>query len=669
MAIVKLQKVSIIGKTDDKAKILQALQNFEAVQLEEQTPMPSGNSDEGVNIFWTRSGKSEKDVELKRANVEFAVKFLASFAKKRGILEGPITVTEKKARSVTENFDYEEIVKLCQNLEIEYTNAKTTIELLGQAKTELTPWKNSKISPKASLSTKTYEVVFLIAPSVHWSEFENGIKEVCPLIDLDVVNEIGGNKYAILVFKKDYCGKIKELLAQAKIKEIALPNVQTTVKDALKNIEKQTGEAEKTVYDTESALKKLSANYETLQIVHDYLKWQVDVMNMAESAVESKMTFAYVGWLPIKQMIEIENVLRDKTNNKVAIIPMETDGQSPVALKNHPLLEPIENVTKLYGLPIPTEYDPTIFISIFFILFFGMAVTDAGYGVVMTIIMLLVLKYIKLGKQIRSFVKLLLYAGILTIVMGILYGSWFGMTIEQSPGFLTVGNGENMKFIGQIFNPIEDPMTVLILSLVLGYIQVSFGVLISFIGDFTRGSKKDAIIDKLSWFLTLVSLAVVIMSKAGLASDAIGTGALYFLYFCLIFLVATQGRAKPSIPGKIVSGILSLYGLVGYFGDILSYSRLLALGLATAIIGLAVNVVAGLVGGLPFIGWLLVIIVLVGGHTFNMVVNALGAFIHAARLQFVEFFSKFLVGGGKAFRPFRKESKFIMLEKLEQDGM
>ncbi len=659
MAVIKLQKVHLIGMQEDKAKVLKALQDFEMMQM---TEIDLGEE----NTYWQKKTEKNHDLDLLVANLSFAIKLLSPFAKKRGVFEGPITVNEKKAKAVAESFDHETLIKTCKELETKYMNAKTTIELLEQAESELTPWKKAKLSPKELLETNGYIASYLILNDAALKELEAGLKEISPLNELTVVDSEKGTHYVTLIYNKGDLKEIKELFTKAKVKEVTLPEVQTTVSEALKNIKEQKKEASKVVKMMEAEFRKHAANYETLQIVHDYFKWQKDLNETADESLNSVATFAYSGWLPAEKLLEIENSLRDKTGNKIAIVPVETDEPSPVALKNHSLLQPIENVTTLYGLPIPNEYDPTAFISIFFIAFFGMAVTDAGYGLVMTIAMLLVLKYMKLSKQLRSFFRLLMYAGILTFIMGLLYGGWFGMTPEQAPGFLVTGEGESLKFIGQIFNPLKDPMTVLILSLVVGYVQVAFGVLIAFITEFKRGCKKVAFLDHMTWLVTLVSLAVVIMGQAGVIGSGIGTLGLYLFYAGLASLVLTQGRDKPSIVGKAISGILSLYGLVGYFGDILSYSRLLALGLATAIIGLAVNVVAGLVGGLPFIGWLLVIVVLIGGHLFNLVVNSLGAFIHSARLQFVEFFSKFLVGGGRPFRPLRKESKYILLEEQEK---
>ena len=640
----------------DKKKVLKALQDLGAAQLE-------AVDFEKSEASWGASNETDSELSLLLANLEFVVELLAPFAKKRGMLEGPVVVSEKKAKAVTESFDYAELINICKDLEVKYTNARTTLELLEQARTELAPWKNSKVAPKEALASNGYEVSFVVLNSKGVERIKKGLAEIGPLTAFEIVHSSKTAEYATLIYSKDYTRCVKELLGKMKVKEVALPEVQTTVKDALKNIAEQKKDATKIIKEIASEFKKLAANYETIQIIHDYFKWQVDLTEVSASSAESETTFAYSGWLPLEKMTEIENELRDKTNNKIAIVPIDTDEQSPVALKNHALLQPIENVTTLYGLPIPNEYDPTTFISIFFVAFFGMAVTDAGYGIVMTIAMLLVLKYMKLSKQIKSFVKLLLYAGILTAIMGFIYGGWFGMTVEQAPNFLTTGVGDDARFIGQVFNPIEDPMSVLILSLVVGYIQISFGVFISFWAEFTKGSKATAMMDHFTWFITLVSLAAVIMGQSGVVNSNISEIGLWLFYLALASLVCTQGRDKKGFFGKAISGVLSLYGLVGYFGDILSYSRLLALGLATAIIGLAVNVVAGLVGGLPVIGWLLVIIVLIGGHLFNLVVNALGAFIHSARLQFVEFFSKFLTGGGKPFRPFRKQSKYIMLEE------
>jgi V/A-type H+-transporting ATPase subunit I len=204
---------------------------------------------------------------------------------------------------------------------------------------------------------------------------------------------------------------------------------------------------------------------------------------------------------------------------------------------------------------------------------------------------------------------------------------------------------------------------VLILALILGYIQILLGVIIKLVHNFRRNNKKDAILDTGTWVFMLGGIGFFILTSAIPALNSLTVIGKWWIIAATVGLILTQGRDKKSIIGKAVSGVLSLYGLIGYMGDILSYSRLLALGLATAIIGLAVNTVAELVGGIPYLGWLLMAVVFVGGHIFNLLINALGSFIHSGRLQFVEFFTKFMEGGGQTFKPFSKKNKYIYLKK------
>ena len=263
----------------------------------------------------------------------------------------------------------------------------------------------------------------------------------------------------------------------------------------------------------------------------------------------------------------------------------------------------------------------------------------------------------------ENLVRLLMYGGILTFIMGILFGGWFGLTPEQAPSFLTTMKDGKLMFIGQTFDALGNAMQILILSLSLGFIQTLFGLWLNFIHNYRSINKKEAILDNLPWALILTVIGLFILVAAGILPAILKTPVIYLLYAVVVFIIFTQGRKQSNIIAKFFSGVLSLYGLVGYMSDVLSYSRLLALGLATAIIGMAVNTIAVLANGIPYIGIIFAIIILIVGHIFNLGINALGSFIHSGRLQFVEFFGKFLEGGGAPFRPLSRESKFIQLKK------
>ena len=295
-----------------------------------------------------------------------------------------------------------------------------------------------------------------------------------------------------------------------------------------------------------------------------------------------------------------------------------------------------------------------------------MCLTDAGYGIIMFICTWAVLRYLKIPKSMENLVRLLMYGGILTFVAGILFGGWFGMTPDQAPAWMTTTTASGkILFKGQVFDSLGNAMQILILALGLGYFQTLFGVWLNFIHKFKSSNKKDALLDNFPWAYLLSVIGLYILVFAGILPQSFSTPILYLTYIGLGLIVLTQGRKKSNIIAKFLIGILSLYNLVGYMSAVLSYSRLLALGLATAIIGMAANTIASLANGIPYVGIIFAIIILIIGHTFNLGINALGAFIHSGRLQFVEFFGNFMEGGGSAFKPLRRDSKYVQFTKIQ----
>lgn len=242
------------------------------------------------------------------------------------------------------------------------------------------------------------------------------------------------------------------------------------------------------------------------------------------------------------------------------------------------------------------------------------------------------------------------------------------MTADQAPSFLTyqktLESGEVIKaFRWQVITPAQGsgPLIFLILAAILGYIQVVFGVILDGYWKIVQRKFMDAIFDSFLWVYFLIVIMLFGVSHMGIfMADHAGT-ITYLVYFGVGALILTQGRKQKNIILKFLSGVLSLYGLVGYFADVLSYSRLMALGLGTGIIGFAFNTIGGLVGNIPIVGIVFAIIVILIGHLLNIAISTLGAFIHSSRLQFVEFFGKFMEGGGRSFTPFRKACKYILI--------
>jgi V/A-type H+-transporting ATPase subunit I len=253
--------------------------------------------------------------------------------------------------------------------------------------------------------------------------------------------------------------------------------------------------------------------------------------------------------------------------------------------------------------------------------------------------------------------RLLLMGGIVTAVIGVVTGGVFGIESESLPAVV-----KNFIFI----NPLEEPMKMLNIAFLMGLVHMLFGMGIKMTANLRAGLIADALLDDLLWILFLIALAP--LGFSGILGGNVPPGVLAVSRRASLIVAAgiflTGGRKQKGVVKKLLKGLVGFYDVVGYFGDVLSYARLLALGLATSAIALAVNGIAGMVRGLPFYtGYIAAVLVLVLGHGFNLAVNTLGAFVHSGRLQYLEFFSKFFAGGGKEFRPYRSERKYSVLQE------
>lgn len=290
-------------------------------------------------------------------------------------------------------------------------------------------------------------------------------------------------------------------------------------------------------------------------------------------------------------------------------------------------------------------------LSFFYLLFFAMCLSDVGYGVILAVVSYYYLKTLTLSEGGKKLLLLLFWGGIATILAGIVTGSYFGIETSQLPPVL-----RNL----QVIDPIKNPLNVLILSLALGVFQNLTGLAIAMYWKIKNRDYIIALFDYGFWIYFLTCL-VLLVTAAGIGSPVFGLLAALSILGAIL-LVLTQGRSEPTIIKKAVFGILSLYRTTGYLGDTLSYSRLLALMMTTSIIGMVINIIAGMTRNIPVFGYVITILILLIGHTFNLVVSTLGAFIHSARLQLVEFFGKFYENGGREFRPFRRETKYVTIK-------
>ena len=379
----------------------------------------------------------------------------------------------------------------------------------------------------------------------------------------------------------------------------------------------------------ESEHQKIDALTEELGIVTERMK--------ADAAVEEGYAIARLeAWVPEKNWDKFSSLVR-KGFDQHYVLPEERE-DAPTLLENPQPIKAYETITKLYGLPKYGKTDPTPILAFTFALFFGFMLTDAVYGVVLGLLGLLMVGGIgRVNAGMKNFGIILAVNGLFTMALGALFGSWAGSLVTE---------WLNIPFW---IDPMKEAMIVLIISLVIGFIHLTTGYLIG-VKD-KRKSLLDVARPSGVMLMMMVGIVFIVLSMFGM-------GYLQMVGIGLILLsVVANFVAAYKQDGPIMS-VLSIFDFTGWLGDWFSYARLMSLALGTAGIALAVNFMAGMMGDMvPVVGPAVAAVILIGGHAFNLGVNALGSFVHSLRLHFLEFFSKFYDAGGVAYQPFYAKRK------------
>jgi V/A-type H+-transporting ATPase subunit I len=330
------------------------------------------------------------------------------------------------------------------------------------------------------------------------------------------------------------------------------------------------------------------------------------------------------------------------------VIEPEDGEEIPTVMQNNAAITPFEYLVHSFSLPQHHEIDPTPVIAPFFFIFFGIALGDAGYGLLLASICGGLLLKLKMGPTGRKISWMFLISGIGAIIFGIITGSVLSL--------------QNIKF--GIFNPLEQPILLLLIALGLGVVQLFLGLFISAYATIRDGHWGDALWNQ-GTLIFFLAAALVVLTKDAIGLTLYTNQLIYLFLIAGLSMVIANTRGKKGI-GGIIGGILggfyNIYGTIGFFSDILSYSRLMALGLSGGVMGGIMNQLAWmLVGSIPVLGWVFGAAVFLFGHTLNLALSVLGAYVHSSRLQYLEFFGKFFEGGGKPFTPLQKRQKYTFL--------
>jgi len=653
MAVVSMQKVQVVVHRTDTDALLDVLQRSGAMEFVEV---------DTTNI-------SSISMEFPQAQllprVQHAIGFLTPYEAKRSLwrtLRDGSTTELSEAEVVKQAADTEavaQVVSELETLQVEYAEKTDTVRQLEEQVTLLQLWKAVPIKLAELKTTSTYTQLVQVGADTQKGTTSSLLATLTEFLQAqDIPSQITS--------------------VSATLAAVTVAADAATPADLQKQLEGLGLEVIKAPAGTETpdvelvaVTQRLAAAKGELGLVHDQaehfaqshlgrlriaaevLSWERDRYATVGIGAATDSSVVLEGWINAAKRSALEATCAEKNIAAIMSDLEPNEGEEPpVDIVNNSFIQPFEVVTRLYGMPGHKDLDPTLFLAGFFFLFFGLSLTDVGYGVFLMAVAIMILTLFKVAPVVRTFAKLLLFMGLGSALVGLLFGGYLGIAPEALPSWLRAI---------QVFDPIGNPLPVFYLALGLGVFQVMVGMFLKIYSDARNGELMNGILDQGPWLFVFFVAIAYLGVTTGYVNFATPDQLINLIYVGLVLVVLASGRKGKTILEKVQSAALSLYNSIGYFSDILSYSRLLALGLATTALAFAVNLIAEIVSGTPVVGPVLAIVVLVIGHLFTLAVNTLGAFIHSARLQFVEFFGKFIAGTGREFKPLKRTAEHITI--------
>ena len=679
MSIAKMEKLAVIGLSNNKDKLISDLADLGIVEITERfnqntdefseadVPQTSElnpvNQKEQKEMFDEVDGDPDyvSTIEGEMSRTDTALDTLKRYSKEKE----PLFVTKKIINSeklkdlLNRRAEIEGYISSILRLNYRLHMTDEKINKMTSDLASLKPWIVYDV-PLDISETKATNIELGVVPStVNLAKIKEKLEKLELPSNISVVNSDRELIYLAVVMMREGTDDVLGILKQYGFTQLPFQGFEGRVSDNIEKITKQIDEQRDIRRELEEEVAGYGKMQKDIEFLSDYLTIERDRERIKSKMRVTKRTFNFEGWVPSHLKNRVERILDRYGCHYEYRDPLEGE-EVPVMIENSPAVTPFEAVTQMYSMPDYKGFDPTKWFAIFYAMFFGIMLSDAGYGLVITIATFITLKKFDLEGMTKKMVKMFMYCGIATVFWGAMFGGWFGDLI---PVVADVLFGKKVEIKPIWFNPIDDPTRLLIWSLGFGIVHIFLGMAINAYMLIKRGQFWDAVFDVFSWYVLIIG--AIMYGALGNSNPALGKVGLYMAIIGAAILLLTGGRKNKGF-GKVTGGLGALYGITGYVSDILSYSRLLALGLATGVIASVVNTMGSL-GGRGIVSFIVLIVVGIVGHSFNMAINILGAFVHSSRLQYIEFFGKFYEDGGEEFDPFRNETKYIKILK-ESDG-
>ena len=668
MSIVKMKRLRLFGMRSDREELLKLLQHMGCVEIDEPVDKLSDPDWEGLA---RPDGLALAAAREAQTSVQSALSVLRKYAPaKSGLLsprpeipEGRLFDNAAYAAALETAAHLNEVEKRINTLYAEQS------KLRGQ-KLSLAPWLGLDI-PLEAESTREVTLAFgTISAKIPFEEVEGELSAATDLAQLTRAGSDGDLQYLFFACHKSAEEAATEVLKARGFSKANLRGFTGTAADNNRRLE---GELERTSAEIEAAKAEVvsyAGERAALLICADRADQEIAREEAKSRLLDTQAAFFLEGWVPAPDEERLLKKLSEFTCCWETEDPAEEDyPQVPIKLKSNMLTEPLTTITEMYSLPAYNGVDPNGLMMPFYVFFFGFMFADLGYGLILAAVCAVIQIKTKPKGGFGQLIRLMLMCGISAAVIGFFTGGFFSDAIVQFTGmlglpqpvipFLSVPEGA-AGVPGPLLSVMTDPMTVLIFSLAVGFVQILVGMVVQFWLLCRDGKIMDAIWDVGTWWVIFAGIALFALNMTGISNAGSAGGIPVVLIIGVVMLLA-QGRSAKGF-GRVTAVISAIYnGVTGYFGDILSYSRLMVMMLASSVIGQVFNILGAMPGdGMPKpVAVVIFFVIFLVGHAFNIGLNVIGTYVHTSRLQYLEFFKQFYREGGRPFKPLNIQTKFV----------
>lgn len=647
-----MKKIEVAALAKDRDRILSTLTREGTVEIvpvhkEEATASPEDQK----RLRETIQLRSRLADALKEMDRRFPPENKSLFTLREKISEDDFKQASEESEALEQSLSaWEDALSAEHELKNQIANRRDQQSILEV-------WRDVPIDLSVTETEKTFVIYGISNDPQLFAELKTQLADEAPETALLSLKEIGKQKLLAVLTRKTDAARVRSRLTGADIHPLPLVGQEGTPAEVYARLESEITGLEASLAENRHTQKTLSEKRASFQVLYDALGEEEAKLTAAAKLGQTDRTIYFSGWIPERRAERTKKKLLETADAAVSLRdPLEGE-EFPILLVNNKFNQAFEVILTLFGAPTNDESDPMPAMAPFYMLIFGMMLSDVGYGLLLTLGTAYLIYGMKVEGSVRAMSKMLMLSGVASIVWGFMFGGFFG-------DLVSVLSNNRVHFPALWFDPMDAPMNLLVFSMIFGIVHLFVGMGMKILNAKRFGNLWDGLFETVPWYLIITGILVLLGGSAGLVEgDLAGVlsnvGKWMMIVGAALVIIGRIRSASNPFKG-FFSGILGLYDITSWLSDILSYSRILALVLATSVIAVVFNSIAGMMLGLPTpLNYVVFAIIAIPTHLLNLALSSLSAYVHASRLQYIEMFGKFFDGGGRYYQPLRRDTKYI----------